>query len=202
MSFDAVMIDMEFLDTTPTAAILSIGMVAMDTVNLKIGETFGFNFDPRDCVRHGMTIGADTVAWWVGQDQKAIKEAFATDTPDYKHSLEIGLVKVSNFFSSVAPADNITVWQQGSLDAEILRYGYDKLGKNTPWKFWNVRDLRTLASVFPDISGPRTGTAHNALDDAKNQAEHLFSLLEKVRGTKRKAKAAVPLTPPVDDDDL
>lgn len=198
MSMNAVMIDMEFLDTKPSAAILSVGMVAMDTDNLKMGETFGFNFDVADCMRHGMTASAETIAWWVKQDQKTIIQAFEGDGYDHKHSLELGLVKISNFVSSVASVDNIDIWQQGSLDANILQYGYDKMGKVTPWHFWNVNDLRTLMKQFPQISVSRVGTKHNALDDAKNQVNQLFAILKHIRGVKEpKVVAEVPV-----DDEL
>jgi inhibitor of KinA sporulation pathway (predicted exonuclease) len=46
-----------------------------------------------------------------------------------------------------------------------------------PWKFYNDRCYRTLKAMYPHIKMPkRTGTHHNALDDAISQVNHLILL--------------------------
>lgn len=191
---NAAMLDMEFLDTRPTAAILSIGIVAMDTEKMKIGETLYLDISADDCMRHGMTVSAETIRWWINQDIGALRKAF-DEQIGYKHPLELALVKVSNFLTSIAGTDKLTIWQQGSLDAEILTTAYRAVGKTPPWNFWNVRDLRTLAREV-QVVHTNAGTKHNALDDAKNQAELLMKIYAQMRGIKAK-----PTKPVVADDD-
>ena len=54
---------------------------------------------------------------------------------------------------------------------------YDRAMRHRPWKFWNDRCYRTIKSMHPEVPMPRTGTHHNALDDAKTQALHLMAIL-------------------------
>ena len=66
------MIDIETMDNRPTAAIASIGAVWFEPSGSWIGRTFHMHVDLVDCQRHGLTIGADTVVWWLGQSEDAI----------------------------------------------------------------------------------------------------------------------------------
>lgn len=193
-----VMIDMEFLDTRSSAAILSIGAVFFDSVTGKLGNTFYSVVSADDCVRrHGMTISADTVKWWVDQDIKAINEAFKVDSV---MMLDLAIAKLSNFLTTVTK-DKLVVYSCGSLDLEILKFAYGKLGFSVPWDYYNERDHRTLRTLFPNISVPKVGTHHHALDDAKYQAnlqmaidKHLAEL------TSGKAKKVTPVVTTSDEE--
>jgi inhibitor of KinA sporulation pathway (predicted exonuclease) len=46
------------------------------------------------------------------------------------------------------------------------------------YKFWNERCYRTVKNQYPDVKLTRTGTYHNALDDARTQAEHLVQICQ------------------------
>lgn len=48
-------------------------------------------------------------------------------------------------------------------------------GLEQPWAFWNDRCYRTL-KARSELKIARTGTHHNALDDAKSQALHLITI--------------------------
>lgn len=64
------------------------------------------------------------------------------------------------------------IWCQGAnFDEPIIRAAIEKLGGTVPWKFWNVRDTRTVYDLcgFDPKRVPRQGTYHNSLDDAKHQ---------------------------------
>lgn len=201
-----LMIDMEFLDTRPTAAILSIGAVFFDPEEQKIGNTFYTTVSADDCVRrHGMTISADTVKWWIDQDIKAIKAAFDTDKV---MMLELALIKFANFVSSV-PSDKLIVWSQGSIDLEILKFAWTKLSDpkaKIPWMFRNERDLRTAWALFPNLDVPRKSgtTKHNALDDAINQANVALAIHAEInkRSTGGKVKKVEVVAPVEQDEEL
>jgi hypothetical protein len=49
----------------------------------------------------------------------------------------------------------------------MLENAYEMLGIKVPWKFWNVRDARTVYSLTPTIENRTNG--HIALDDCRNQ---------------------------------
>jgi DNA polymerase III epsilon subunit-like protein len=200
-----VMIDMEFLDTRPTAAILSIGAVKFDTETGKLGDTFSVNVSPDDCTRrHGMTISSETVKWWLDQDPKAIKAAFAIDKA---MMLELALVKLANFLSGI-PIEKRVIYSQGSLDLEILKFAWTKLpdpNATIPWHFRNERDSRTLANLFPEVSVPNVGSHHNALDDAIYQANLVMAIHKHIRELSQPSstkKKVIPAVVEAQDDEL
>jgi hypothetical protein len=201
-----IMIDMEFLDTRPTAAILSIGAVKFDTETGKLGDTFKVNVSPDDCVRrHGMTISAETVKWWIDQDIKAIKDAFAIDK---SMMLELALVKLANFLNGI-PIEKRIIYSQGSLDLEILKTAWTKLpdpNATIPWQFRNERDSRTLANLFPEVTVPDVGKHHNALDDAIYQANLVMAIHTHIRELSQPTSTKKKVTPAAtviqDDNEL
>ena len=59
----------------------------------------------------------------------------------------------------------------------------DRFFDEPPWKFWNVRDVRTvvdLAKPFRNLKKDykRKGTHHNALDDAIFQASYVSDMTQ------------------------
>ena len=201
-----LMLDMEFLDTEPSAAIVSIGAIFFDPVAGKLGNSFYTNVSADDCVRrHGMTISADTIRWWVDQDIKAIRDAFAIDKV---MMLELALVKFGNFVSQVK-RDDLIIHAQGSLDFYIMKNAWAKLpdpNAKLPWLFRNERDLRTLRALYPNIDVPRVGKSHNALDDATYQANVAIEIYQHISGVpsddlaKIKGKFKVKQAEPVDEE--
>lgn len=65
------------------------------------------------------------------------------------------------------------------LDTELERRGAGEQGAEpgVPWPHWNDRCYRTLKAMRPDVKMERTGTHHNAVDDATSQARHALALL-------------------------
>lgn len=180
MKYNSAMIDLEFLNTRPSSAILAIAIVPMNTLTKEIGEGTKINVDADDCMRRGMTVSADTIRFWTKQDAAAFDDAFDPQAR-YRNTLELSLVKVTNVLSDIASRGNIEIWQQGSLDAAILEHGYDLFGKQPPWEFWNVNDLRTLIKQYPMLELPSPGTnKHQCLADATIQAKRLMAVLSHI----------------------
>jgi hypothetical protein len=196
---NAIMLDMEFLNTTQDAAILQIAMVALNTDTLEISpDTFYIEVDPDDCVAKGMTIGADTVRWWIHQAPEAIKSAFEKEGK-YKHSLAIAMFKVGGFITSVAKPDDLTILQVGDLDSQILQTGYRlvagdvKLPNGLAWRPWRVKCVRALRDEFANyVPTPVVkGVKHNALYDAQYQAEQYVAIIKFLRNAVAKTAATV-----------
>jgi hypothetical protein len=76
----------------------------------------------------------------------------------------------------------VNVWGNGAAFGNvILRSAYAACGLLPPWEFWNDRCYRTLKNLRPDIKLERSGTHHNALDDAITQAEHAVVILSALK---------------------
>jgi hypothetical protein len=158
------MIDLETMGTEAGCAILSIGAVLFDPVSGEVSpDSFYEAVSLKSCVDIGLTVDAGTVLWWMQQSDDARAAASAGVT-----LIQRALVDFGAWFESKGAQ---FLWCHGAtFDAPIMSAAYKAALLPVPWKFWDVRDTRTiydLANVRPDRSA---GTHHNALDDAKAQA--------------------------------
>ena len=170
------MLDLETLGTKPGSVILAIG-ATLFSVEKGIIDSFYVRVDPKSCVSLGLKMDVDTVMWWLNQDDAARKEI---SKPGGDH-IARALGKFSEWLRKhpeYDPESGLEIWGNGaSFDNVLLADAYDLAELIRPWKFWNDRCYRTVKAMRPDVPMPRTGTHHNALDDAKSQALHLIQIL-------------------------
>jgi hypothetical protein len=164
-----VMLDLETLATTPDATILTIGAVPFCTETLKISEDVFYV--KVELENQDRAISARTAAWWDEQTDEAKKEAFEGN----RVSLDNALKAFSLWFSGVG--SDVKIWGNGAtFDVSIMEDAYRR--DKTPWKFWNVRDMRTIVD-FDRLNTDRPifkGEKHSALADAKHQAEYVLAI--------------------------
>lgn len=166
MKYDHVMLDLETGDNVASAAIAAIGAVAF--AGPSAGAYFYTAVDLDSSAALGLTTSVDTMAWWSRQSPEA--QAVFCD-PQRRHVADA----LREFAAFMQGLSTPRVWGNGaSFDNAIMSYAYRQAGLALPWKFWNDRCYRTaMAGV---IEKPvRTGTYHNALDDARTQATHLLA---------------------------
>lgn len=173
------MIDLETLGTRPGSIILSIGVVEF-SVKKGIGAEFYQVVNRQSCVDAGLTADVETVLWWGRQSKEAA--SILEESLEAAHIQEV-IDALWAFFtkhSIGAPR----VWGNGAaFDNAIMAEAYARCGRKLPWRFSNDRCYRTLKALFPDYPEPlRIGTHHNALDDARHQANHAIRLLGFVGG--------------------
>ena len=162
-----VMIDIETMGIEQDAAIVSIGAVKFDRSG--IADEFYVEVDLLDAVNQGGTFSASTVLWWMKQEPSAREKVTDGD----RESILNALLKLAIFMEGCGD-----VWACGSgFDNAIIRSAYNRLGIDCPFPFWKDRCYRTIRSMHPDIEFVRVGTHHNALDDARTQANHLVSII-------------------------
>lgn len=159
------MVDLETGDNCPTAAIVSIGAVVFSPSG--VGRSFYRAVDINTSVGIGLTVSADTMAWWGRQSAEA-REVF---TDPARAPVQRALDEFAAFLSDLP---DVKVWGNGaSFDNAILQVAYRLCGLPLPWKFWNDRCYRTASADLPRRT--QSGTHHNALDDAVSQANHLIA---------------------------
>lgn len=167
-----IMIDLETMGNTPTAAITSIGAVLFDPYGNWIGDAFHTHVSLESCLLNGLTMDASTVLWWLGQSEAARKTLI--DGQPGASNLREALHALASFMPSGA-----TPWCNGaSFDFAILIHAYRRIEKPVPWEYWKERDLRTLKGLNPDMKIQRDGIHHNALDDARYQARLVQRILQ------------------------
>lgn len=182
-----IMIDLETLNTTPDATILTIGAVKFDPFGSEIKEptmeSFYCKVDIDSCDRIGLTASDDTIAWWANQSKEAQEAAFG---PKDRIDIEEAFARLYKFCWGAK-----RVWSNGScFDIVICEHVFRKINKAIPWKFWEVRDVRTAFDLGINPQRPPI-TAHHALEDAWNQAVGIQNVYNTLRTSTTSAGAYI-----------
>lgn len=174
-----VMFDFETLATTPRAVVLSLGVVLFD--DKKIVAKKYFKFDVQAQIKDGREVSANTLLWWENQSPEArqVLEELSDDLQlvDFCRELEAW------FHENGVKAGSLAPWGNGAaFDIPIADSLFLDCGLDIPWKFWNVQCYRTFSKLTKckDLA-TRTGTHHNALDDAIYQTECVLAFWNKQR---------------------
>jgi exodeoxyribonuclease VIII len=172
-----IMCDLETLGTGPNAAVLSVALVVFDDDD-KMFQTVDSYYGKTNKKTITGDIDAGTVMWWMEQSDAARSElrTDSSTSPEYKVARD-----VSEFLRDHSDA---LLWGNGaSFDNVILRSLLKRHNLEWPIKYSNDRCYRTVKAMFPQVPKPEfRGTQHNAWDDAVNQAEHLYAILQHLRG--------------------
>lgn len=171
-----IMLDIETLDTTSSAVVVSIGAVRFDPVTGHVApkaSAFRARLDLDDQIKRGRTVNGDTIAWWMQQSADA-RAVFALEgKPDNLNLLR-------RFAAWVNTTDPKAIWGNGAnFDNVIVRHLLESYGVATPWKFWQDECYRTIRNRVPgarELPIERVGVYHNAVDDALTQAHHLHKI--------------------------
>ena len=162
------MIDIEGLATTPDTTILTI---AAQEFNPLERDSLGRDFYARVTLesQEDRYIDEATLQWWATQPAVVRDEAFAEDNRVSLENALQGLYKLA--------WQARRVWAQGpTYDMNILEHAFKSRGMNLPWKFFNVRDSRTLFSLVPNLN--KYPASHHALEDCRRQICLLWDCLE------------------------
>lgn len=167
------MLDLETMGNGSNATIIAIGAVFFDSEN--VTREFYVNVDRLSCEDRGMISDASTIKWWSEQSDDA-KSALLDNQEDIVDALKMFELWLCGLPCKLS---DIEMWGNGAMfDNTILGNAYKTCGMSIPWKFWNDRCYRTVKNMYPNVKLERVGTHHNAVDDAKSQANHLISILK------------------------
>lgn len=181
-----IMLDLETLDTTPTAVVVSIGAVAFDPESGMLGDKFYVEMpdDTHAQQNAGRTISGDTVQWWMNQSAQA--RMLFNDTPVesvIRTSTLEALIRFARFVAANGDRE-VKLWGNGAdFDNIILGSLYGDMDMKRPWSYSRNRCYRTMKWAVPKDAAPFKpyGVHHNALDDAIAQANHLMEIMAWLR---------------------
>ena len=162
------MIDIETIGVAPGATILTIAAQSFDP--------FGTGYYPRHYYarislesQEDRTIDDSTLDWWATQPAVIREEAF---NDEGRFPLDQALDELGKLIWN-----SKFLWCQGpTFDCTILEHAYKSYHKPLPWKYYQVRDSRTVFSLWPEQ--PIPPTSHHALEDCRRQIGMLQNTLK------------------------
>ena len=141
-----IMLDLETLSVRPHAVILVIGAIKFkrnkkyeEEKNLDKLDTFYRRITIKSGVDVGLHIDKDTEKWWSEQEEDVKYEALIN--PD-RVPLQEALKDFKKWFGN---NPRTCIWGNGSdFDISILGESFKRCNMEIPWKYFLVRDLRTI----------------------------------------------------------
>jgi len=173
-----LMIDIETLDTRPSAVVLSIGAVFFD-YDLGLGDSYYSGpIDIDGQLAKGRTVSQATLRWWMEQPVEVRDEAFGLNCEHDGESLYSTLLDFHHYIGKemMLADENVKqlyVWGNGAgFDNVILEAAYDTMGIPVPWIPINNRCYRTeIANREFLVDVPPNLQRHHPLEDAIHQAK-------------------------------
>ena len=161
-----MMIDLETLDVQDSAVIYEAAFVVFNSETMGVKHELAYNFDAQWQIDGGRTVSAQTIEFHCRMQTSSI----ATGS-DNIQSFQKALMEWADAFNVER------FWAKGSQDFAWIKDLFRWASNNTttmtsqvPWKFYQVRDLRTLMS---ECGVPKGEVAHTALADCHAQIAQL-----------------------------
>ncbi len=178
MKYVDVMVDLETLSLKASAVILQIGACTFNHLGEE-RKTFSLYVDRKHQDYSHRSF--DTLAWWDKQNQELRDRVFSGTT-----LIRDALDQLRNWLYSLQAEDpintEIRIWCKGAnFDEPILTYAFNTYAIAVPWKYQNVRCVRTLIALGSECTRTqlrelfyaeheREFISHDALDDALMQS--------------------------------
>lgn len=162
------MIDIETVGTGPEACILTIAAQAFDPLGKGYYE---YSYYARIDIESqpDRNIEQGTIDWWATQPTAAREEAFAEDG---RIPLKQALEELGQLIWKCK-----RIWANGpTFDMNILEHAYKSYGLALPWKYYTVRDARTVYGLCPALN--KYPASHHALEDCRRQIDLLHDSIE------------------------
>lgn len=177
-----LIVDIETLGIEKPTPVLTIGAVIHDHKKDEIVVARNFEIDLKSYKETPAEIDLDTILFWMKQNPAAQKAAFLGENI---RPVKDVLMDFVNFCNAVKPD---FYWGcSHDFDFGHLEWWLNYWGIPVPWKFWQLRDIRTLCcndlipeerrdifkAVFP---------LHSAVSDAMRECELLKIAINKLKG--------------------
>ena len=165
-----IMIDIETVATGPEACILTIAAQCFDPLVKGDFDKLQHYYCRVDIdSQETRKIEQSTIDWWATQPEAVREEAFS---PEGRVPLQTALEELGKLIWH-----SKRVWANGpTFDMTILEHAYKSYNMALPWQYYNVRDARTIYSLWPDLV--KYPASHNALEDCRRQILLLHDVLD------------------------
>ena len=162
------MLDIETLGQSPSAPVVSIGVIAFRPGGEVQWEML-WVLDPDDQLERKADF--DTIRWWMTRKPEAAAH-WVNPEERFSTSVVLGWLK-GNATSSANLTWDQAIWWGNSpnFDETIMTGLYREFSITPPWKFREWCDVRTIREFLKDKSFPENPNLHNPLADCRAQIE-------------------------------
>ena len=177
----ALMIDIETLSLSPTAAVTQIGFCA---ANVRTGE---YLVQPTNLFLEATphtNVDAETIYWWMRQSDAARAAVYPENVE--RISAALAFYRLECAYKDLGGKEaGVTVWGSPAMfDLPILTHTFKlvrpDLRESKPWPYHMERDLMTLYKMLDPEKKlkPTNPVEHDAASDAKAQMDHLIAIFQ------------------------
>lgn len=177
-----LMIDIETLGTNSDAPVLSIGAAFFDPDTSEVKAAFHEKIEFESACE-GRELCPHTVKWWLEQSkeaQDALMKGKRLKQADALASFVFWIVAHSGEMEKIRPWGNGATFDISILESLLLANDI-----KVPWKYYNVRDVRTIVDCAKPLikrdSIPFEGVKHDALADALHQVKYVSAMWQALR---------------------
>lgn len=168
-----IIIDIETLGRRNDAAITQVGVVIADE-NFNVLDERLIQINPKVWSTCDRTFTGETLLWWMNQKNSPVSDTSTDNVNGY----QTAIFTLDVIFKRYNTDDTI-VWTKGTMDLFCIKDLCEYFNMDTPWKFWQPRDIRTAKEFVKEWKTIENNNAHNALDDALTELEELKLNLNK-----------------------
>lgn len=165
-------LDTETLSLEPNAAVIDIAIVP-------VNSNWSFSEQIKPSSYEGKAAGKFHLSPATLEFHKEKNPAFLNLCEQRGVSVETAAMGVFNFLEEVQQVEKkqvVLMCQGTDFDIPILKNLLYQAGLLIPWHYRNVRDLRSLQALTPEVEYDKGG--HTALDDARHSLVHLLKQAE------------------------
>lgn len=175
MKNNHLMLDIETASSRNDAVVLTVGVLRFDPYGDASGDYANHWVIPFSDNKGGH-IDLDTIKWWMEQTDEARKAAWL-DTRGVAPTSPTSEAPFWNIVEMLNTAEHI--WANDpDFDCTVMRSFMER--NSVQWRWYRKhRSLRTLKAMFDIPFIEPIGTAHNALDDCRYQAEQVRAVYQR-----------------------
>lgn len=168
-----IIIDIETLGKRNDAAITQVEIVIADE-DFSILDLYLIQVKPDAWNTCGRTFTGKTLLWWMQQKNTSVSKMPTQIANSYKD-----LIGKLNYIFRGYNTEDTKIWIKDSMDLFCIKDLYEHFNMETPWKFWQPRDIRTAKELIKDWKVCENNNAPNAPGNALTELEELKLNLNK-----------------------
>lgn len=164
-----ILLDLETLATKPNAVITEIAAVVLENGTIYDSLIQPSSYPTMDSAFY---IDPETVEWHDARRKSNYIEYLNLRGESFKEAAH----EFVTWCERVSEGKQIVLWVHGTdFDVPILKNFLSYCGLETPWRYSDVKDFRTLSALFPEIAYKKGD--HSALDDVVKMNQHFQKIL-------------------------